>query len=1281
MQRKKAQKKRQIPEAFGNRICGVWPYIIVLGFDAVVHIVIFFIYVQSFQSFLYLFFSFIFFIYPLYYVADSLWSLQPAVCDILSGKIRINRKYYMNTVQREIVRETLLSVTVSVPVYMEDNNTIFETLRQSLAAVGRYIAFSEKTANVLVSDDGIAPMLGGICSRNRIEKLIERFETDSGDLTEQETKAAERILFYRENGIAFVVRPASKRAGLFKKASNLNYTLHLGEAVSKGSSLEQLIGENGDFEGGYAEGDITTHEIILLLDKDSGVKEKILEAIVPEFVADEKLAYVQCATEAVNLHENYYTYATGHQINNLFHNIWPCKALQGFFVPLVGHNAFLRKRLLEKSGLWSENKVSEDYDKALCFYSMGYHGKYAQVRGLEFTEYASRTFTEETGKQRRYAYGLFEMMFDGTVAFGEVRACDFFYMWLYFFSVVNQVLLLPTVLLESYFGNIHVLWAGFIFCTLCFVLLPFIRGLVMRKSLPPEHTEKFTHTFIVAISFVGHSFSFLAGACRYLANKIKENRNPFPSTNVDRLGYSFGDGIKLLGNYIRKNLWFLILIFFCLDRVIFLLTRKGIETMTVVTYVYILACVVVVPILFTPQLFSGFRKKSADFKNMEGENVKDNEQKGLGKENLFFYEGSKEVVFSSSDEDERKENNSNLSKQDIALFLNSYQKVLQEAIPKEGMLEGLLSDYFFESCIKKDSNGKKELYLLRRKKDNARALLRVTEDYPQEDAMEEAKLLSGLSHFGIPKVYDFYEKDGKKYLIREYIEGCSLYEIVVRGGCPTVSDIFKIILKLVDILSYLHAQKPPVIHRDIKPQNIIVGKDGNLYLIDFGIARIHKEESRQDTSVILTLDYASPEQYGFEQTTPLSDIYSLGVVMLFLATGRVVRSDLEAQIINNRLRNLIEQCIAFNPKERIQTVEEIRSYLLQDAGRWKVKQRKQIFKAAAMFVIFACFSVISYGMGFVTEKKRSQREGYERGYEIGYTDGYDATPVFLTREENTDLKLGNSFGNLAAEKGAFAVRGEDDIFYIGEKGIVRMSENGAETELVIRNSHVRGLSYYNGWLYYSSERKIIQTNIYTKETNVLSDNIEGELYVVGDSFYIHAADGIYDLNVSKGKLMKLGGFSGCESLNIEGDSLFFIDKNERGLYRYDKEKKNVTKLIEEKCESICLFEKELFVSSYKGDKGKLVKFDIEQGKTKTVLERNIDVLNVTRHGIYFIDRSNGVITRCSFDGRIREKVSKNRATDFNVVGNWVFYHNEDDNGQLWCVRMDGANDHAVSSKG
>ena len=134
-----------------------------------------------------------------------------------------------------------------------------------------------------------------------------------------------------------------------------------------------------------------------------------------------------------------------------------------------------------------------------------------------------------------------------------------------------------------------------------------------------------------------------------------------------------------------------------------------------------------------------------------------------------------------------------------------------------------------------------------------------------------------------------------------------------------------------------------VIHRDIKPQNIILGRNGSIYLIDFGIAREQKRQRRQDTYIILTLDYASPEQYGFEQTTPLSDIYSLGVIILYLATGQTIRSDLESQITNNRLRELIEECIAFNPKARIQSAAELLKHLRMEKESPAVK-RKRIVK-------------------------------------------------------------------------------------------------------------------------------------------------------------------------------------------------------------------------------------------------------------------------------------------------------------------------------------------------
>lgn len=1271
--KKLKNKRRRIPESLGNRLCGIRIYVIVLVIDAAAHGVLFFLHGITLPSFFRSFLSFLFFIYPLHYVADSLWSLRPSVCGILSGQTLINRKYYMNTVRKEVEREQLLPVTVSIPVYLEGNEIIFDTMRQALSAAKSYRDFSGESANVVVSDDGIAPLLGGSCTKEKADALIYALKIKDPALTPQERKAAERIRFYRANEIAFAVRPAEGRAGHFKKASNLNYTLKLGKVAEGGSVREELTRKEGAFAGGYFEGDITANEIILLLDKDSGVKAGIIEAVLPEFAADDKLAYVQCATNAGNLKENYYTRATGHHANSLFHNTWPCKALQGFFVPLVGHNVFIRKSLLEKSGLWAENRVSEDYDKALFFYGMGYHGKYAQIHGLEFTECVSRTFTEETGKQRRYAYGLCELIFDGTVFSGKIRGCDVFYMLLYFCSLINQAMLLPSALLESYFGNIHLLWAGFLFCMLCFIIFPMVRTLVMRRCLSKEHLAGIGDTLMIAVSFVGHSYSSLSGACRYLANKVAKIKTPFPTTNVDKLGYRFYDGVKLLIHYFKKNPFFAVVAFLCLDRGIFLLTRKGLEPATTFTYGYILFCTVLVPVLLTPQLFAGLSRRTV-FAKREKESImsskKENDMSaGRSSIQSAEYRDLSPFVIEKESADTFDD--------DLRSFLVGYQKTLQTSLAEEGMPEELLSDYIFESCLRKDPESRKELYLLKRRKDGFKALLRITKNYPEEDALEEAKLLGRLDHPGVPKVLFSCEKDEKSYLVREYAEGRTLHEIVTEKGCLSAEDIYGIVGKLADILSYLHRQTPPVIHRDIKPQNIIAGTDGSIHLIDFGIAREHKQQRRQDTSIVLTLDYASPEQYGFEQTTPLSDIYSLGVVLLFLATGSTVRSDLEAQIVNNSLRELISQCIAFNPKMRIQSADEISEFLTRSSR--KALRRKRRFTTAAGFAAAAlCFSVLAYGAGYLAGRGRAEALAHERGYQAGYTDGYRTSPQLL-RNITAESDENSAFDNMAVPGGAFAAEGEGLVFYISDEGIRSMAISGTNPKLVVNDTDVRALSYKNGWLYYSSWDKIMQTNIYSSESVLLGRDIGGRLLVTGEYFYILTSEGVSLLDVKTGETAPIESLSDCKTLKTDGEQLYFIGGEDGALYRCNLAGEDPAKLFDGTCKDFTLSGNGIFCMAELNGTERLIRIDADTGETEALTEISADMLISAGNCICFLDKSDSRIWRCSPDGRIRQRISANRARDSNLAGGWVLYHNEDDGGRLWCVRLDGSNDHPMQS--
>ncbi|MBQ2639869.1 MAG: hypothetical protein IJF92_03810 [Bacilli bacterium] len=587
----------------GDRNSGVFHYILAFIINAIIHLCIFVLGDFKYYDIVHFVISYIFFMYPVTFVIDVIWSLRPSVSRILNSEYKMNRKYYMNIPKKDYDISKFKEVTVSIPVYLEENSVIFQTITDSLEAVKEYNRISGKYCNIVVSDDGIGAILKEKCNRRDIDNLILQYKNNKSSLSNDLITVAERIIFYRNYNVAFVARPKENRIGLFKKASNLNYTLTLGDELEKGKSLEELTKKDGEYEGGYAEGDIKTYEIILLLDKDSGVNKNIIEAIMPEFIDNEKLSYVQCATNAINMDDNFFANTMGVHVNNLFHNIWPCNALKGFFAPLVGHNAFLRKSALREIGYWDSTKVSEDYDAAIKLYSQGYYGKYAQIKGLEFTEYASRTYTEEAGKQYRYTYGLFEMMFDGTIKYGKARKGDIFYMVIYFLSKVYIVTTIPYALFVTYAGDINIMWAGFILCQAAFMFLPVLRYIILRGRFKKEYLLSLPKSIILSISYLGYSYSSLLGAIKYVLNKFKKANKTFPASSVGTLNYCFSEGVIILNDYITNNMSFLIIAVLCADRIVNIMTRHYALFLTKATCSYILLGIVIMPIILTPHLY------------------------------------------------------------------------------------------------------------------------------------------------------------------------------------------------------------------------------------------------------------------------------------------------------------------------------------------------------------------------------------------------------------------------------------------------------------------------------------------------------------------------------------------------------------------------------------------------------------------------------------------------------------------------------------------------------
>jgi serine/threonine protein kinase len=153
---------------------------------------------------------------------------------------------------------------------------------------------------------------------------------------------------------------------------------------------------------------------------------------------------------------------------------------------------------------------------------------------------------------------------------------------------------------------------------------------------------------------------------------------------------------------------------------------------------------------------------------------------------------------------------------------------------------------------------------------------------------QEAQMLATLSHAGLTAVTDFFSETASLYLVMDYVPGKTLEQVLedTPSGRLPHGQVLNIVRQLCDVLSYLHSQNPPVIFRDLKPSNVMLMPDGQVKLIDFGIARFFKSTKSHDTVTLGTPGYAAPEQWGTAgQSDARSDVYGLGVLLLHLATG------------------------------------------------------------------------------------------------------------------------------------------------------------------------------------------------------------------------------------------------------------------------------------------------------------------------------------------------------------------------------------------------------------
>lgn len=181
----------------------------------------------------------------------------------------------------------------------------------------------------------------------------------------------------------------------------------------------------------------------------------------------------------------------------------------------------------------------------------------------------------------------------------------------------------------------------------------------------------------------------------------------------------------------------------------------------------------------------------------------------------------------------------------------------------------------------------------------------------------------------VPKIFECVEDNGKLIIVEEYIQGESLAEHLEEKGTYTLEEVCRFMITICDVLEHLHNLPQPVIHRDLKPDNILVQENGYLKIIDFNTAKQYEAGRVSDTVIIGTRKYAAPEQFGFRQSDARTDIYAMGVMMNYLLTKRYPD---ECLYISERhgkktMSDIIRKCVEFSPDSRYQTVIELRKDL------------------------------------------------------------------------------------------------------------------------------------------------------------------------------------------------------------------------------------------------------------------------------------------------------------------------------------------------------------------
>ncbi|MBR6957239.1 MAG: serine/threonine protein kinase [Erysipelotrichaceae bacterium] len=222
------------------------------------------------------------------------------------------------------------------------------------------------------------------------------------------------------------------------------------------------------------------------------------------------------------------------------------------------------------------------------------------------------------------------------------------------------------------------------------------------------------------------------------------------------------------------------------------------------------------------------------------------------------------------------------------------------------------------------------VFLVRRKQDGILCVLK----YQQYYSRSVYNYLKDHHIRNTPVIYEIMIDGDRIVTVEEYIHGITLSDYINMSGRLSEKESINLIIKLCAIVSDLHNCDPPIIHRDIKPENIMISSDGDLILLDMNTAKFFERSESEDTYLLGTHGFASPEQYGFGKAGIASDIYGIGKVLNVMLTTSLNEK------VPGHLGYVINKCTQIDPENRYQSVEELLKDLNGSIGSRSIDYNK-----------------------------------------------------------------------------------------------------------------------------------------------------------------------------------------------------------------------------------------------------------------------------------------------------------------------------------------------------